>query len=219
MQKFDIHPPHPSSRIGEVNATKYYYNRNAQAYFDSTLRVDMSALYNRFLKYVEPGGRILDAGSGSGRDTLALLQHGYKVDAFDASPALCKLSTQLTGVEAQVLRFQEFDCAPRYDGIWACASLLHVPEGELENAISRLIGALKPGGALYVSFKHGAEERISRDGRFFLDLNKESLQQLFRHFPSMSLEEVWLSSGEGTHQGRDEWLNAIALKAHKKGDL
>ena len=93
-----------------------------------------------------------------------------------------------------------------------------MPKDELRDAVSRLIGALKPGGALYVSFKHGAEERISTDGRFFLDLNAESLRQLFADFPNMTLAEVWLSVGEGRHQGKDEWLNAIALKAPERGD-
>lgn len=213
-----MHTPHLASPIEEEKATSEYYERNAQTYFATTLRVDMSALYSRFLRHVAHGGRILDAGSGSGRDTLAFLQRGYEVEAFDASPALCTLSTQLTGVEAQVLRFQDFDSPPRHDGIWACASLLHVPKDELRDAVSRLIGALKPDGALYVSFKHGAEERISTDGRFFLDLNAESLRQLFADFPNMTLAEVWLSVGEGTHQGKDEWLNAIALKAPERAD-
>lgn len=212
----DMHSPHLASTIEEEKATSEYYERNAQTYFETTLRVDMSALYSRFLRHVAPGGRILDAGSGSGRDTLAFLQRGYKVEAFDASPALCALSAQLTGVEVQVLRFRDFDSPPRYNGIWSCASLLHVPKKELKDAVRRLIGALKPGGALYVSFKHGTDERISADGRFYLDMDVKFLRQLFKNFPNMTLAEVWLSAGEGTHQGKDEWLNAIALKASER---
>lgn len=193
--------------------TSKYYDRHAQAYFETTLRIDMSDLHDRFLRYIPPRGRILDAGSGSGRDTLAFLRRGYEVEAFDSSPDLCDLSTRLTGVHTRVLRFQEFESPPRYDGIWACASLLHLREEELQDAVSRLVRALKPRGALYVSFKHGSGERIADDGRFYTDLNEQSLRRLFAAFPDMTLTEVWISGGEGTVRGKDEWLNAIALKA------
>lgn len=193
-------------------ATQDYYERNARAYFESTLQVDLSAIYDRFLRHISAGGLILDAGSGSGRDTLAFLKRGYSVEAFDASPELCALSRQLTGVPTRVLRFQDFESPPKYDGIWACASLLHVPKAELEDAIARLIAALKPGGAFYLSFKHGEGERVSEDGRFYLDLDEPRLRKLFAAFPDMALIDIWGSTGEGTHEGKDEWLNAIAFK-------
>ncbi len=208
--------PQLSTPMIEERATAEYYDRNAQTYFDTTLRVDMSALYDRFLTYVPPRGRILDAGSGSGRDTLAFLKRGYEVDSFDASRALCALSTRLTGVRARVLRFQEFESPPRYDGIWACASLLHVPKQDLQDVLKHLIEALKAGGALYVSFKRGSGERIADDGRFYLDLDEPGLRRLFADAPNMNVIDLWISGGEGTHQGRDEWLNAIALKAPER---
>jgi SAM-dependent methyltransferase len=210
--------PQLSTLLKEEQATQKYYDAHAQSYFDLTLRINMSAVYNRFLRYVPAHGRILDAGSGSGRDTLAFVERGYQVDAFDASAALCALSTRMTGVQARVLRFQEFESLPRYDAIWACASLLHVPKDELPDAIRRLIAALKPGGAMYVSFKHGAGERISEDGRFFIDLDEPALRQLFSAFSCLKLAEVWVSIGEGAHRGRDEWINAIALKTSKQGE-
>jgi SAM-dependent methyltransferase len=204
--------------LKEEQATQEYYDTQAQAYFDLTLRVNMSALYDRFLRYVPAHSCILDAGSGSGRDTLAFVERGYEVDAFDASAALCALSTRLTGVQARVLRFQEFESPPRYDAIWACASLLHVPKDELQEAIRRLNAALKPGGAMYVSFKHGAGERISEDGRFYIDLDEPALRQLFSAFSNLKLAEVWVSAGEGTQRGMDQWINAIALKRFEQED-
>jgi len=189
-----------------------YYERNAGAYAAATRNVDVSNLYGEFLPFVRPGGRVLDAGSGSGRDTRAFRGRGYEVDAFDASPKLAALSEFFTGVPTRVLRFQEFDSPPVYDGIWACASLLHVPQAELVEVMGRLVAALKSGGALYLSVKHGSGERIADDGRVFLDLDRNDLEQLFRRFPDMSLAKVWLSSGEGVRQGKDEWINAIAVK-------
>ncbi len=207
-------PPSPDTD----GSTTGYYDRNAQAYFDATLNVDMSDLYDEFLPNIPPGGRILDAGSGSGRDTLAFLKKGYEVDAFDSSPALAELSTRLTGVSTQVIRFQELESTPLYDGIWACASLLHVPAKELHDALTRLLRALKLGGVLYVSVKHGSGERLADDGRLFVDLDKTGIQKLFAKFPDISLRKIWISGGEGPLRGRDNWLNALALKAPEGGN-
>lgn len=192
--------------------TTAYYDQHAQAYFDATRPVNMSELYDQFLPHIPSGGRILDAGSGSGRDTFAFIQKGYDVDAFDASANLAELSTRLTGVPTRVLRFQEFESDPAYDGIWACASLLHVPAEELGGVLGRLVRALKPGGTLYVSVKHGAGQRTASDGRLFVDLNRAHLAKLFATLPNLTLSKVWISGGEGLLQGKDEWLNVIALK-------
>jgi SAM-dependent methyltransferase len=208
-----MHALKPPPPLGPEESTSAYYELNAQAYFDATLHVDMSDLYDQFLHYIPPGGRILDAGSGSGRDTFAFLQKGYEVHSFDSSPALAELSTRLTGVPTQVIRFQEFESVLRYDGIWACASLLHVPTKELHDALARSLRALKPGGVLYVSVKHGSDERVADDGRIFIDLDKTGMRNLFAKFPDVTLQKIWITGGEGSLRGRDNWINAIALKA------
>ncbi len=201
-----------AANLREMRATQAFYDQNASSYFAQTSAIDMSSLYTRFLQHVRPRGRILDAGSGSGRDTVEFVKRGYEVDAFDASGSLCKLSAKLTGIETKHLRFQEFSSSPQYDGIWACASLLHVPEADLSDTIRRLVGALKPEGILYVSFKYGSGERISEDGRFYTDLNEPILRALFKPFPDMKLVDVWISAGEGALADKDQWLNAIARK-------
>src|SRR5277367_5293741 len=86
----------------EMTDTRSFYQENAVGYFESTVGIDVSGLRERFLKYVPPGGRILDAGSGSGRDTRAFRALGYEVEAFDSSPALVELSTRFTGIQTQV---------------------------------------------------------------------------------------------------------------------
>lgn len=189
-----------------------YYERHARRYFEATLGVDMSALYQRFLAHVPAGGRILDAGSGSGRDTLAFRRLGYQVEAFDASPALCALSEEVTGIRPRLLDFREFSDGPRFDGIWACASLLHLPKSQLPEAVQRLINALRHGGVLYMSFKYGLEERVAEDGRFFSDMDERALKDLAAVLRGCSLEQNWVTHGEGRFSGAVDWINAILRK-------
>jgi len=196
----------------EDSPTRTYYEKNADRYFESTLDVDMSALYERFLRYLPEGGRILDTGSGSGRDTLFFLERGYSVEAFDASPKLAELSSRLTGIQTKIMRFQDITATEKYDGIWACAALLHVREKGLPKVLTQFARALKVGGAIYMSFKLGGGERFGKEGRFFTDMDKDRLLTLVKNEPSLNLKEVWITSGEDVFRGKDAWLNAIAVR-------
>lgn len=201
-----------SSSKSQQAKTLAYYEDNARSYFRSTHDADLSSIYRGFLSEVPKGGRILDAGSGSGRDTAAFVRRGYVVDAFDLSPSLCELSTEFTGIQARALRFQDVDENEEFDGIWACASLVHVPEKELGEVIGRLVRALKTGGVLYMSFKYGASERVAEDGRFFVDMTEERLWAVLQEVRKLKVQRVWRTLGEGKFEGREEWLNALASK-------
>ena len=201
-----------SSSESQQAKTLAYYEENARTYFRDTHDTDLSLIYRSFLSDVAKGGRILDAGSGSGRDTAAFVRRGYVVDAFDLSPALCELSTEFTGIQARVCRFQDVDEKEEFDGIWACASLVHVPEKELGEVIGRLVRALKTEGVLYMSFKYGASERVAEDGRFFVDMTEERLCAVLQEVRKLKVQRVWRTLGEGKFEGRGEWLNALASK-------
>lgn len=151
-------------------ATTADYDAHAAEFCANTAAVDMSELYAPFRNEISAGDRILDAGCGSGRDSWAFLQKGYPVVSIDASPEMVSATTKLTGQSAILMRFDELDFDSEFDGIWACASLLHIARQDLQEILDRLTKALKPGGVLYLSFKHGDAERVE-NGRFFNDLN------------------------------------------------
>lgn len=192
------------------SGTVRFYAENAESYLRATLGLDMSAIYGRFLEYLEPGDRILDAGSGSGRDTLEFLRRGYVVKAFDASAALAAFSSKLTGVKTHVVRFEEFESDDRFDGIWSCAALLHVRRQKLPDALGRLLAVLKARGVLYASFKLGQGDRTESDGRLFTDLDEEDLLNVLQQVPSKpQVCEMWRTFGEGHYKGRSAWFNVI----------
>jgi 2-polyprenyl-3-methyl-5-hydroxy-6-metoxy-1,4-benzoquinol methylase len=185
-----------------------YYNRHALQYVADTATVDLSTLRERFLIHVPAGGFLLDAGCGSGRDSLAFLQQGYRVHAFDAAAELARLAAARLGQAVQVQRFAELEDRARYDGIWACASLLHLPVMELPDALQRLWTALKPGGVLYLSMKHGEGERVDAAGRHFTDATEARLRDWLALLPDRSGLECWLTPDERPHR-TETWLNAL----------
>jgi 2-polyprenyl-3-methyl-5-hydroxy-6-metoxy-1,4-benzoquinol methylase len=194
------------------STTLTYYNNNAQIFSDSTLNVDMSALYAEFSPLVKQHGHILDAGCGSARDAAYFKNQEFTVSAFDASPALAKLASNYLQQPVEVKTFQELECVNKYDGIWCCASLLHVPKAELPQVFLKLQNALKPDGVLYVSFKYGTQERV-HNGREFTDLNESALTALITHHTELEIIKQWQTVDQRPERESEVWLNALIKAA------
>jgi superfamily II DNA or RNA helicase/SAM-dependent methyltransferase/phage repressor protein C with HTH and peptisase S24 domain len=193
-----------------MDETTAYYNQHAADFFANTVGVDMSPLYTRFLAKLPRGGSILDAGCGSGRDARAFADLGFRVTAFDASPELSRLATEHCGFDVSVRRFADVDEVEAYDGIWCCASLLHIPRAELAPQMDRLWRSLRSRGTFYVSFKQGDGDRV-QNGRSFTDIDEAALTHLLRSMPGVETVETWIT--EDQRPGRPErWVNALATR-------
>lgn len=188
-----------------------YYCHHALAYAMSTSKVDMSTLYECFLPHVPTGGRILDAGCGSGRDALAFQQRAFQVEAFDASPELAKLASRHAGIPVKVASLLDLDDTARFDAIWACASLLHVAESNQPEAWARLWQALKPGGVVYASYKLGQGERVDEAGRAFTDADEDRLSEWLNPLQGITRVETWLTTDQRPGQTQT-WLNALVFR-------
>ena len=187
-----------------------YYDQNAQSFIAGTIDVNMEELYSHFVSLLPTQALILDAGCGSGRDTKAFLDMGYSVEAIDASLAMVNHATSYTGIQVIKKTFQEMGEKEKYDAIWACASLLHVPKDELFDVFTKLTTALKTGGIWYFSFKYGSEER-QKDGRSFTDMNEESIQLLLSKLGSLVNLKTWLTE-DARPDRKEKWLNVIVQK-------
>ena len=187
-----------------------YYNMNAQEFFQGSVGADMSYWRERFMKYVPDGGRILDAGCGSGRDSKAFIEKGYSVVAFDASKEMCRLASEFIGQEVWQIRFDEMSFDDEFDGIWACASLLHVSENEMDSIALKLKDALVGGGTLYASFKYG-EGAVEKKERSFTNFTEETLRDLFESAGFQVLETDYSLD---VRPGREDekWVNIICRK-------
>jgi SAM-dependent methyltransferase len=187
-----------------------FYQDNADDFFEGTVNVDMSNIYNRFTQYLPSNAIILDAGCGSGRDTKAFLNMGYQLDAFDASSGLVALARKFTGIGVKLAMFDDVDAVNKYDAIWCCASLLHVKSAELLNTMGILSNALKQDGVWYVSFKYGNGER-HKDGRDFTYMNENKLEKLIYELDGIDIQDIWITS-DNRPDRNEKWLNAILAK-------
>lgn len=194
-----------------VNPTIDYYNQNADQFVEGTLYVDFADTQDRFLEYLKEGSRILDFGCGSGRDTKYFLTRGYRVDAIDGSIELCKTASIYTGVAVKQMLFSELDEHEKYDGIWACSSILHLSKNELRIVLQKIAAALKPGGIVYTSFKYGEFEG-EVNGRYFTYFTLENFTDFMENIKELQMKDHWITGDARPGRGEEKWLNLILKK-------
>ena len=197
-----------------MNKTIDYYNLNAKKFIENTLNADMHITQERFLQLLIENRFILDFGCGSGRDTKYFLEKGYRVEATDGSSELCKLASAFTGIEVKEMLFQDLDASGKYEGIWACSSVLHLPKKELLPVIRKMCDALKDNGVIYTSFKYGDFEG-ERNGRYFTDFTENTFDKFIKEIPELTIEEEWITSDVRPGRGEEKWLNLILRKIQK----
>lgn len=204
----------------EISNTDYkektleYYNQNDEAFITGTLNVDFSETQEKFLSYLKPGGKILDFGCGSGRDTKYFLSKGFEVRAIDGSKKMCEFASQFTGIDVSQLDFLDFDEKNQYNGIWACSSILHLNSEELLHVLKNISASLKSDGIFYTSFKYGTFEG-ERNGRFFNDMNETRFSELLKKVSSLKLLENWATEDIRADHKSEKWLNVICKKSPK----
>ncbi len=189
-----------------------FYEDNADWFFQRTVNVDMSATQSRFLGFLKPGAAVLDAGCGSGRDARVFRDLGFRVTAIEAAPSLAALAQVHVGLPVEVMTFDQIVWRDRFDGIWACASLLHVPASDLPDTLGRLRDALVPGGILWASFKLGTEERIEAD-RHFTDFDETRMTELLAGISGLSLLEMYVTKDSRADFSLQSWLNVTCRKS------
>lgn len=194
-----------------LNRTIDYYNENAKDFVQGTISVDFTKVQHKFIDKLEKGDYILDFGCGSGRDTKYFIDNGFKVDAIDGSEELCKLASDYTGINVKHMYFQQLSDIDKYNGIWACSSILHLKYEELVRVIKKMNLALKQNGIIYTSFKYGDFEG-ERNGRYFTDMTEISFKKLVENIKDLKIEEYWITSDVRPGRGEEKWLNLILRK-------
>ncbi|MDF2511651.1 MAG: Methyltransferase type 11 [Herbinix sp.] len=187
-----------------------YYNQNAAEYFEHTVDIDMQESWDEFTALLPEGGSILDLGCGSGRDSAHFISCGFDVTAMDASEEMCELASIHIGQDVLQLSFDEIDFKEVFDGIWACASLLHVPSSKIDNIFNKVIDSLKINGVLFMSFRYGDFEG-ERGGRYYTDYRTKALKELILKLENLELIE--LQTCEDSRPNSDKvWIYTLIRK-------
>lgn len=196
----------------KADKTIQYYDENAVVFASETLNADMREFYVPFLKRIPKGGKILDAGCGSGRDSLYFKKQGFKVTAMDGSKKMCEEAEKVLNQPVLCSTFEELEETQEYDGIWACASLLHVEKDQMTEMMNHLAGTLKPGGIFYACWQKGNSERMVGD-RYYADYVENQLKEMLKQVKSCRLVEYWESEDVLQDPPRTKkWLNVIMEK-------
>lgn len=194
-----------------LNKTINYYDINAKEFVEGTLNVDFKATQDKFINKLPAKGYILDFGCGSGRDTKYFLAKDFKVDAIDGSIELCKIASEYTNIKVRNMYFNELSIVNKYDGIWACSSILHLSLDDLVDVFKRMSKALKDEGIIYTSFKYG-DFSGERNGRYFTDMTEDNFDKLIANVDNLKVEEQWITADVRPQRGNEKWLNLILRK-------
>ena len=186
-----------------------YYNKNSEEYFNSTLNVDMINTYKEFLKLVPEGGKILDLGCGSGRDSMNFMKLGYEVTAVDGSKELAKKASALLGKEVIASTFEELELKEKFHGIWACASLLHIKREDLKTVLNNLYNNLEDNGVFYMSFKYGEKEYVDDKNRYFNCFTDESIISFINENTKYNILGLYITEDKLGRVNEVKWVNLI----------
>ena len=191
-----------------IDKTIDFYNKNAENYCSKTIGIDLTQIYEKFLKYIPKQGAILDLGCGSGRDSLYFLKNGFDVTSMDASIEMVKLSSKLINQKTIHRKIEDIDFKDKFDGIWACASLLHINKNATVDVYNKLLSALKIEGILYASYKYGTNTMV-KEGRYFNNYDENSFSEMIKNIKSLELIEFWTTLDLRQEGNNQKWLNIL----------
>jgi len=181
-----------------------YYEKYKDKYIEKFDDYDLTPLINLFINEIKKSVdesrkvfnseeiKILDAGCGTGRDVKYFINEGFKITAFDASPAMVfETKRKIANLKAQDIKsanfsnciemtFEEVNYKREFDGIWAAASLLHIHPKKIDYILKVLVDALKPGGIMFFSLKYGkGSEKIGY--RYFYYYTENYINKIIRN--------------------------------------
>lgn len=174
------------------NITKDFYNKFADEFEESTVDLSPEVLHD-FVDLISPGGKILDVGCAYGRDLRIFADMGFEVVGIDFSQSLIdKAQVLVPEAELHCMDMNNFTSEPdSFDGIWACASLLHLRSKDMRPMLEKFYQALKPGGVLYVGVKIAQE---SGEG-YVVDQRYGNVEKFYKYFSEDEIKSLLQEAG------------------------
>jgi SAM-dependent methyltransferase len=198
-------------RISEV--TIGHYDRTAEDFRDGTRDHDVNQNYRALLESIEgePPLSILDLGCGPGRDLRHFRSLGHEAVGLDGSKEFVAMARAFSGCEVLHQDFLAMDLPPsRFDGVFANASLFHVPSQELPRVLLELSRTLKPGGALFCSNPRGKNEEGFSGDRYSCFFELDTWRDFATAAGFLELRHYFRPPGLPCHQ--QPWLATVWRK-------
>lgn len=191
-----------------INDTLKYYNDNSENFkmkWDNYL----FDIPNTFASYLKSGDNVLDLGCGTGRDSLYFKDKGLNVTCVDGAINMCKIASEALNIEVENKTYFDLDYKDMFEGVFACASLLHLKNDDLKIVLKKIYDSLRYNGIMYSSFKYGNDERYE-DGRYFNDMTLDKFNRLMNESGSnFEIVKAWNTAQYGSDR---EFLNIILRK-------
>lgn len=149
-------------------ASASWYDDNAASYIQKSESMNTSLDLKRFARFLVPGGRVLDFGCGAGRDTKAFEALGLSAHGLDGSKSMIDhcVASNTGKATFRHMSFEDYADPPgSWDGIWAMASLIHLPVHKRRPVFSKILASLKPRGIFTAYMKSGSGEIKDTQGR------------------------------------------------------
>ncbi len=186
------------------------YDSRAGDFWEGTRGHDVSQNIAALLKHIaaDPPLAILDFGCGPGRDLAVFTQLGHAATGLDGSARFAAMAREHSGCEVWQQDFLELNLpATRFDGVFANASLFHVPGAELPRVLRELHATLKPGGVLFSSNPRGNNEEGWTRGRYGSYHDLEAWQGYMTGAGFTELEHYYRPDGLPREQ--QPWLASV----------
>ncbi len=195
-----------------------HYQRGARAFREGTRGHDVVQNIDALLEHIEGPApfMILDFGCGPGRDLITFAQRGHRAIGLEGTPEFVAMAREASGCEVLAQDFLELDLPQQYfDGIFANASLFHVPSQELPRVLREFQAALKPGGVLFSSNPRGNDEEGWRGGRFGVWHSLEAWRRYLEAAGFTELAHYYRPPGLPREQ--QPWLATVWRKHREPG--
>eukprot|EP00240_Pyramimonas_obovata_P014727 CAMPEP_0118951910 /NCGR_PEP_ID=MMETSP1169-20130426/53922_1 /TAXON_ID=36882 /ORGANISM="Pyramimonas obovata, Strain CCMP722" /LENGTH=212 /DNA_ID=CAMNT_0006899057 /DNA_START=178 /DNA_END=816 /DNA_ORIENTATION=+ len=198
-----------------ASSTIGHYDRYAERFWEGTKDHDVSQNRDALIRHLQgtPPQTILDLGCGPGRDLMIFKEAGFEVVGLDGSQKFCEAARKYSGCEVWQQNFLELDLPELYfDGIFANASLFHVPTQELGRVLGQLHASLKPGGTFFASNPRGenSEGFSQHDSRYGAYWDVPTWRAMCESAGFVELEHYYRPPGRPRNQ--QPWLATVWRK-------
>lgn len=191
-------------------STLRHYDTKARSFWEGTRDHDVSQNRAALLRHIrsDPPHRILDLGCGPGRDLAAFRDMGHEAVGLEGSVELCRIAREISGGEVWHQDFLAMDLPEAgFDGVFANASLFHVPTQELPRILQQIGGCLRPGGVLFSSNPRGENEEGWQGARYGVFHDLERWRRYLDAAGFVELEHYYRPTGLPRH--RQPWLATV----------